>query len=436
MDRIILHVDCNCFYASVEMLHHPELEGKAVAVGGDPEARHGIVLTANYKAKRSGVKTGMALWQAKEACPDVVFLPPRMDLYIRFSKMARSIYRDYSDKVESFGLDECWIDLTDTCHLFGDHTATLNNGFQIAEEISKRVKEELGITVSIGVSWNKIYAKLGSDYRKPDAITVFDRENYKGLIGPLPVSDLLYVGRRTRVKLNKFGIRTIGELAETDPRLLQKWFGKVGLMLSCFARGMDQTPVSEVGLEVPIKSIGNSTTTPRDLKDDEEVKLVLYLLAESVAVRLRENGFVGQVVEVYVRDSDLCGCDQQQKLPEPTNISSEIEAAAFSIFKRLYNWDRPIRSIGIRVDDLKPDTQPVQLSLFVDEAQRNKRLCADRMVEDLRKRFGFAVVQRGIMYQDRYLSSLDATADDHMIHPHSYMERGNRTGCEKVLQSG
>lgn len=436
MDRIILHVDCNCFYASVEMLHHPELDGKAVAVGGDPEARHGIVLTANYKAKRSGVKTGMALWQAREVCPDVIFLPPRMDLYIRFSKMARSIYRDYSDKVESFGLDECWIDLTDTCHLFGDHTTTIANGKRIAEEISRRIKEELGITVSIGVSWNKIYAKLGSDYRKPDAITVFGRENYKKLIGPLPVSDLLYVGRRTGAKLNKFGIQTIGELAETDALLLRKWFGKVGLILSCFARGLDQTPVSEMGLEVPVKSIGNSTTTPRDLKNNDEVRLVLYLLAESVAVRLRENGFVGQVVEVYVRDSDLCGCDEQQKLAEPTNISSDIEAAAFSIFRRLYSWDKPIRSIGIRVGDLKPETQPVQLSLFVNEEQRARRLSADRMVEDLRRRFGFAVVQRGIMYQDRYLSSLDATADDHMIHPHSYMERGNRTGCEKVLQSG
>lgn len=434
MDRIILHVDCNCFYASVEMLHHPELEGRALAVGGDPQARHGIVLTANYKAKRRGVKTGMALWQAREACPDVIFLPPRMDLYIRFSKMARRIYCDYSDRVESFGLDECWIDLTDSCHLFGDHTTSMGNALWIAEQISRRIKEELGITVSIGVSWNKVYAKLGSDYRKPDAITVFDRKNYKSLIGPLPVSDLLYVGRKTAVKLNKFGIRTIGELAASDPLLLQKWVGKVGLMLSCFARGLDQTPVSESDLEIPVKSIGNSTTTPRDLKNNEEVKLVLYLLSESVAARLRENGFVGQVVEVYVRDAELSGCDQQKKLPEPTSISSEIEETAFSLFKHLYTWEKPIRSIGVRVGDLTADTQPVQLSLFADEEQRAKRLMADRMTETLRKRFGFAVVQRGIMYQDRYLSSLDASADDHMIHPHSYLERGNRTGCESVLR--
>lgn len=204
------------------------------------------------------------------------------------------------------------------------------------------------------------------------------------------------------------------------------------MVLFCFARGLDQTPVSETWLEVPVKSIGNSTTTPRDLKDNEEVKLVLYLLSESVAVRLRKNGFVGQVVEVYVRDADLSGCDRQKRLPEPTSISSEIEAAAYAVFRELYTWEKPIRSIGIRVSDLKAETQPVQLSIFVNEAQREKRLLADRMTDNLRRRFGFSVVQRGIMYQDRYLSSLDATADDHMIHPHSYLERGNRTGCERM----
>ena len=297
-DRIILHVDCNCFYASVEMLYHPELAGKPLAVGGDPEQRHGIVLTANYIAKRRGVKTGMALWEARQACPDVIFVPPRMYLYLRFSRMARAIYQEYSDKVESFGLDECWIDLSDSCRVLGDHTRTIENGYRIAQEISGRVRKELGITVSIGVSWNKIYAKLGSDYKKPDAITVFDRDNYRKLIDPLPVSDLLYVGRRTDKKLEKYGIRTIGELAEADPRYLQNWFGKIGLMLSVFARGEDQTPVNDLGVEAPIKSVGNSTTTPRDLVDDEDVRLVLYLLAESVSERLRENHFEGQVISV------------------------------------------------------------------------------------------------------------------------------------------
>ena len=415
------------------MLYHPEYNGKPLAVGGDPEERHGIVLTANYIAKRQGVKTGMALWQARQCCPDLIFVPPRMYLYLRFSRLARAIYQEYSDKVESFGLDECWIDLTDCCGVLGDRTRTIANGYRIAQEISARIRRELGITVSIGVSWNKIYAKLGSDYKKPDAITVFDRDNYQKLIYPLPVSDLLYVGRRTDKKLEKYGIRTIGELAGADPVYLQNWFGKIGLMLSVFARGEDRTPVNDFGVEAPIKSIGNSTTTPRDLVNNEDVRLVLYLLSESVSERLRQNHFEGQVVSVYVRDNDLWGFHQQKKLAAPTNISGEIENAAFSIFQRLYRWEKPIRSIGISVGDLKPENQPRQLSLFVDEGRRERQKRADRMVSLIRSRYGYAAVQRGIMHEDPYLSSLNATAEDHMIHPHSYLEHGNRSGCETVL---
>lgn len=433
-DRIILHVDCNCFYASVEMLYHPEYNGLPLAVGGDPEQRHGIVLTANYIAKRSGVRTGMALWQARQACPNVIFVPPRMYLYMRFSNLARAIYREYSDKVESFGLDECWIDLTDCCRLRGDHTATIENGYRIAEEISARIRKELGITVSIGVSWNKIYAKLGSDYKKPDAITVFDRDNYRDLIWPLPVSDLLYVGSRTDAKLAKYGVRTIGQLAETDPKLLQSWFGRIGIMLSMFARGEDETPVSEFGSQIPVKSIGNSTTTPRDLVSNEDVRLVLYLLSESVSQRLQEIHLEGWVVEIYVRDTDLFGYHQQKKLPAPTSLSLEIEEAAYALFQGLYGWAKPIRSIGVRVSYLQEESTPRQMSLFVDENRREKLSRADHMVTALRGRFGSRCIQRGIMVEDPYLSSLDATADDHMIHPHSYFENGNRTGCEKRIR--
>ena len=325
------------------------------------------------------------------------------------------------------------MDITDCCRLLGDHTRTLANGRRIAEEISGRVKRELGITVSIGVSWNKIYAKLGSDYKKPDAITVFDRGNYRRLIYPLPVSDLLYVGSRTKRKLQNYGIRTIGELANADPALLHEWFGKVGLMLSMFARGLDETPVSEYGEAVPVRSIGNSTTTPRDLVNSEDVKLVLYLLSESVAKRLRENCLEGQVVEVYVRDNGLASFHQQRKLRAPTCISAEIESEAAGLFSELYRWEKPIRSIGIRVADLRPVGEPRQLNLFVDESRREKLLLADSMTEKIRSRFGFYAIQRGIMYRDPFLSSLDAAADDHMIHPHSYFERGSRTGCEKLL---
>lgn len=261
MDRVIIHSDANCFYASVEMLYHPEFAGKPLAVGGDPEARHGIVLTANYIAKKQGVKTGMALWQAKQACPDVIFVPPRMDLYLKFSSMLREIYGEYTDKIEPYGCDEAWLDVSDSSSLKGD-------GQKIANEISARVKKELGITVSEGISWNKIYAKLGSDYKKPDAITEFNRENYKSLIWKLPVSDLLYVGRSTNRTLSKYGIHTIGDLACTDPDFLMKQFGKMGLVIHSFANGWDESPVVPEGYSAPIKSIGNSTTTPRDLEND------------------------------------------------------------------------------------------------------------------------------------------------------------------------
>ena len=228
MERTILHSDANCFYASVEMLYHPEYVGKPLAVGGDSEARHGIVLTANYIAKRSGVKTGMALWQAKQVCPDLIFVPPRMDLYLKFSSMLREIYSEYTNQVEPYGCDEAWLDVTDSFSLKGD-------GRKIAEEINRRVKKELGITVSIGISWNKIFAKLGSDYKKPDGITEFNRTNYRELIWKLPVSDLLYVGRSTNRTLQKYGIRTIGELARTDPSFLERQLGKMGLVIYSFA---------------------------------------------------------------------------------------------------------------------------------------------------------------------------------------------------------
>ena len=298
MNRTILHSDCNCFYVSVELLHHPELRGKPVAVGGDPEARHGIVLTADYTAKRYGVKTGMALWQAKQLCPDITFLPPRMDLYLRFSRMAQEIYADYTDKREPYGIDESWLDVTDSATLKGD-------GFHIAQEISSRMKKELGITVSVGVSFNKIFAKLGSDYKKPDAITTMYEDEFQRKAWCLPVSDLLYVGNATNKKLYSMGIRTIGDLAKSDETLLVRKLGKMGSILWAFANGYDESPVKLENTSAPVKSVGNSTTTPRDMETDEDVKIVLYILAESVAARLRENGFRCRTVEISVRDKEL-----------------------------------------------------------------------------------------------------------------------------------
>ena len=255
-DRVILHSDINCCYASIEHLHHPELAGKPLAVGGDPEARHGIVLTADYIAKKYGVKTGMALWQAKEVCPDITFVSPRMDLYLRFSRMAHEIYAEYTDRQEPYGIDECWLDVTGSSSLKGD-------GLLIAQEISRRMKSELGITVSVGVSFNKIFAKLGSDYKKPDAITTMYKSEFKQKAWSLPVADLLYVGKSTNRKFALFGIKTIGDLARTDEDVLNSHLGKIGSILWSFANGYDDSPVKLENTHAPIKSVGNSTTTPK-----------------------------------------------------------------------------------------------------------------------------------------------------------------------------
>ena len=419
MDRVILHSDCNCFYASVEMLHHPELDGKPLAVGGDPEQRHGIILTANYIAKRAGVKTGSALWQARQACPGLIIVPPRMDLYLRFSELARSIYRDYSDLVEPYGLDECWIDCTQSGECLG-------SGPELAAEISGRIRRELGITVSIGVSWNKIFAKFGSDYKKPDAITVIDRENYQDIVWKSPVKDLLFVGRATERKLLRFGIPTIGDLAGTDPAFLQSVFGKMGLVLSAFARGEDRTPVSAYGSGSPVKSIGHSTTAPRDRTTEEDVRMVVYMRAESGASRRRSHGLAGDVVEIYVRDNDLSGFMRQHKIGIPTNISEEIAQEGMRLFRQHYRWERPIRSIGIRVSHLRAESFPSQLNIFTDPVWREKQLKADIAVDEIRSRFGFQAVRRGLMHVDCELSADDAQT--HVVHPHGYFEKGNRTG--------
>lgn len=411
MERTILHSDMNCFYASVEMLHHPELAGKPLAVGGDPEARHGIVLTANYVAKKSGVKTGMALWQAKQVCPEIIFVPPRMDLYLRFSRMAQEIYSEYTDFREPFGIDESWLDVSASTSIKGD-------GMKIASEISKRIKHELGVTVSIGVSWNKIFAKLGSDYKKPDAITEFSRENYKNLAWNLPAGDLIYVGRSTNKKLQTLGIKTIGELANTEPAILENRLGKMGLVLHTFANGWDETPVCVEGYQTPIKSIGNSTTTPRDLVNDLDVKIILMALSESVASRLRENGFQCKVVEISIRDNELYHFSRQCKLKRPTNITDEIVQAAYRLFKENYRWEHPIRSLGVRGCDLVSDDMPYQLDLFISEQKREKLEKMDQVVDEIRARFGYQSIQRAFVYQDKLLAQLNAR--EHTVHPQGY----------------
>ena len=385
------------------------------------------MLTADYTAKRHGVKTGMALWQAKQVCQDITFLPPRMDLYLRFSKMAQEIYAEYTDKREPYGIDESWLDVTDSVSIKGD-------GYRIAQEISNRMKKELGITVSVGVSFNKIFAKLGSDYKKPDAITTINKDEYKEKAWPLPVSDLLYVGSATNKKLYSMGILTIGDLARTDETLLVRRLGKMGSILWAFANGYDDSPVKMENTSAPVKSVGNSTTTPKDMETDEDVKIVLYILAESVAARLRENGFRCRTVEISIRDKDLFHFSRQMKLKNASNITREIAEAGYKLYKENYRlpanekelknstpeyYQKPLRSIGIRGTDLVTDYFWEQLDLFTDPQFREKQMKMDEAVDIIRKRFGFYSIQRGLMYRDRILSACDAKSD-HTVHPHGY----------------
>ena len=412
MNRTILHSDMNCFYASVEMMLNPELQGKAVAVCGSTENRHGIVLAKSEKAKQAGIKTGMVNWEAKRLCPDLILVPPQYEQYLKYSNMAREIYQEYTDLVEPYGMDECFLDVTASQVLYG-------SGKEIADQIRCRMKNELGLTVSIGISFNKIFAKLGSDYKKPDGITEFNRTNYRELIWKLPVSDLLYVGRSTNRTLQKYGIRTIGELARTDPSFLERQLGKMGLVIYSFANGWDDSPVSVEGYQAPIKSIGNSTTTPRDLENEQDVQIILMALAESVAARLRKHGFKCNVVSISIRDNGLFHFTRQRKLQELTDITDEIMSAAYRLFRENYHWPRPIRSLGIRADDLVMGQVPVQLDLFMNEQRREKQEKLDRAVDDIRRRFGYHSVQRAFMHQDKILSSLDAQGS-HTVHPVGY----------------
>ena len=331
---------------------------------------------------------------------------------MKFSSMLREIYSEYTNQVEPYGCDEAWLDVTDSTVLKG-------GGRKIAEEISRRVKRELGITVSIGISWNKIFAKLGSDYKKPDGITAFTKENYKELLWRLPAADLLYVGRSTRNTLNRYGIKTIGELALSDPKFLERLLGKMGLVLYTFANGWDESPVSPQGYEAPVKSIGNSTTTPRDLENNLDVQIVLMALAESVAARLRKHGFKCKVVSISIRDNGLYSFSRQKKLERPTDITNEIMKAANELFREHYNWQHPIRSLGVRAESLVLSDIPIQFNLFVSEEQREKQEKMDQAVDDIRRRFGYFSVQKAFMYQDKALASLDAQSS-HTVHPIGY----------------
>lgn len=410
-DRVILHSDCNGFYASVECLHNPQLRDKPVAVSGDAENRHGIILAKNEIAKKYKVKTGEAIWQAKQKCPELVTVPPHFELYKRFSKMARRIYSDYTDRIENFGLDEAWLDITNGIE---------SDGYKTALEIKNRIKEELGITVSIGVSFNKIFAKFGSDYKKPDAITCITRENFKDIVWNSPTGDLLYVGKATKNKLNRIGIYTIGDIANTSPDILRKLLGKWGDLIYGFANGFDSSPVAHMNDNTEVKSIGNSTTTPRDMESFDDVKVVMYVLCDSVCRRLREQGFMAKTVGISIRDNELNSFTRQCTLENYTCLTKDITQSAFSLFKRSYKMQRPLRSIGVSVTDFVQNNIPHQINFLQNEEKLIQNETLDKTLDVLKKRFGNYIVQPAVLLNDRGLSSFNPK-DDHVIHPVGYL---------------
>lgn len=409
---MILHSDMNNFYASVEILFDPTLKGKPVAVAGDEEARHGIVLAKNDIAKGFGIYTGQVLWEARQQCPGLVCVPAHYDRYLYFSGAAREIYTSYTNQVEPFGLDECWLDVTGSTDLFGD-------GPTIADDIRARIRRELGLTVSVGVSFNKVFAKLGSDMKKPDATTVITKENFRETTWALPVSDLLYVGPATTRKLARFGITTIGGLAQANVDLLYWLLGKNGIMLHRFANGLDRSGVRPNYLSPPIKSIGNSTTAPRDLVSLDDVKITLMALCESVAARLREQDCVCTTVAVGIRDNRLIHYDRQIRLARPSANTMDLWEAAVELFRRHHTAGSPVRSLSVKASGLSLAESMEQLSLFPEEQKAQRRATIDRTLDKLRSKYGYFIIRRAVTLLDPTLD-LDAKGD-HIIHPIGFL---------------
>lgn len=380
-ERVILHSDLNCFYASVEMMLNPELRDKAVAVCGATEDRHGIVLAKSEKAKKAGIKTGMVNWEAKQLCRDLILVPPQYDEYLKYSKLTRAIYQRFTDQVEPYGMDECWLDLSGSRAICGD-------GMQAAETIRRTVKAELGLTVSIGVSYNKIFAKLGSDMKKPDAITEIKKENFQEKVWPLPASDLLYVGRATEKKLANYGIRTIGDIAKTDPDFLKRLLGVNGLALWRYAAGKDDARVMHKDFVSPMKSVGHGITCNADLENEEEVWKVMLELSQDIGHRLRVHELAATGVQISIRDNELFGKQYQAKLSHSTQSPMMIARKAREIFALNYLWRSKVRAVTVRAINLVPKDEPQQIDLFTDVDYLDKLARLDTAIEDIRRRFG------------------------------------------------
>ncbi len=392
MDRTILHSDINSCYASVERLYMPELEGWPFAVCGSQELRHGIVLAKDETAKRAGVKTGMAIWQARQLCPELRIVEPHFERYAKYSAIVREIYAEYTDLCEPFGIDESWLDITN-CLACPDPRRT-------ADEIRRRVKRETGLTVSVGVSWNKVLAKLGSDYKKPDAVTVIDREHFKSMVWQLPASEMLMVGRSTRRELARMGIRTIGEIALSDPELLCSRFGKNGVSLWRYANGMDDSRVRRAGEEEPPQSIGNSVTLARDVENERQAWRTLLMLSDSVSSRLRRQKLRCRTVEVALRGTDLRWETHRMRLRYASDVTTELASCALELVRQSHDFTSPLRSMGLRGLELVHAGEEEQMDMFIDYVNLNKQRGIDAAVDGIRAKYGADSICRASLLND------------------------------------
>jgi len=381
-ERVVLHSDLNNCYASIECMLNPELRGKYIAVCGSTEDRHGIVLAKNNLAKQYGVKTGDVIWEAKQKCPMLTVVHPHMDQYLKYSAIVRDIYKRYSPDIEPYGIDESWIELT------GSQRLKSASPEDIANEIRNTVREETGLTVSIGVSFNKIFAKLGSDMKKPDAVTVITKDSFRQQVWPLPASDLLFVGRSTTAKLHHYGINTIGQLAQTQPELLHRILGKNGDVLHSFANGLDNSRVMPDGYSAPIKSVGHGITCTRDLVSEIEVHRVLSELSQSIGLKLKKHNLAATGVRIGVRDNKLQHRQYQAKLPFPTQSFTEIAMTAYDIFTKKHVWTDDIRSLTVAAIDLISGDCPIQTDIWMNYEKHDKRMALEATVEDIRRRYG------------------------------------------------
>ena len=385
MERVILHCDLNCFFASVELLSHPELREVPTAVCGDPSSRHGVILAKNEPAKRFGVKTAETIWQARKKCPDLVLLKPHHELYRLYSKRVNAIYDEYTDLVEPFGIDESWLDVTGSLHLFGGDARAL------ADQLRRRIRQELGLTLSVGVSFNKVFAKLGSDYKKPDATTVISRENWQELLWPLPVGDLLFVGGAAQKILGRYGIRTIGELAHCRREMLETLMGKMGSQLYDYANGLDREPVRSRADAEPVKSVGNGTTFPQNLTTRAQARGGIALLADSVATRLRREGLYAGGIQVTVRDPEFRDRSRQRRLDAPTHLIRDITEAATALLEELWAPPSPIRALTVTAIHLAQESDAYeQADLFTlsDAPQKEKQEKLEAAMDRIRGKYG------------------------------------------------